>query len=169
MVTKLEDLTITFFASFLIWLLFVGVLLLWLIDGRITKEEVLHALIASLVAWVLAETLKRLFPTLRPFQINGRAILTLTTPVDGGYPSGHSAASFALALTIWFHNRKIGWIFLLAALSIGIARVLGNVHYPVDIFGGALLGIFVALAVEKLHVFKLISFLLRRNPRRRQN
>lgn len=163
---KLEDIVITFFASFLIWLLFVGLLVLWLIDGRIKKEEVLHALLASLIAWVLAEVIKRFFPTLRPFQANGHQILTLTTPMDGSFPSGHSAASFALALTIWLHDRKTGWIFLIAALTIGIARVIGNVHYPVDILGGALVGVLVALAVEKLHVYKLFSFLLKKiSPR----
>lgn len=165
MFVKVEDVTITFFASFLIWLMFAGVLVLWLLDGRITKEEVLHALLASFTAWVLAEIIKRIFPTLRPYQTDGRGILTMTMPTDGAFPSGHAAASFALALTIWLHDRKLGWIFLVAALVIGIARVLGNVHYPVDILGGAVLGIFVALAVEKLHVFKLFSFILKRNPK----
>jgi len=165
MFVKVEDITITFFASFLIWLMFAGVLILWVIDGRIKKEEALHALLAALIAWVLAETIKRIFPTLRPFQVNNSEVLTMTVPTDPAFPSGHAAASFALALTIWLHDRKLGWAFLIAALTIGIARVLGNVHYPVDILGGALLGIFVALAVEKAHVFKLFSFILKRNPK----
>ncbi len=157
MVTKIEDGFVTFFASFLIWLMFAGVLVLWVIDGRIKKEEALHALAAALVAWLLAEGIKIIFPTLRPFQTNGHEVLTLTIPKDSAFPSGHSAASFGLAMTIWLHDRKLGWIFLITALSIGIARVLGNVHYPQDILGGALVGILIALAFEKLHLFNFLK------------
>ena len=44
------SIAITFAASFLIWLMFAGLLVLWIIDGKIKKEEALHALFASLIA-----------------------------------------------------------------------------------------------------------------------
>ena len=31
------------------------------------------------------------------------------------------------------HDKKVGWVFLLGALVVGVARVLANVHYPIDI------------------------------------
>jgi membrane-associated phospholipid phosphatase len=40
---------------------------------------------------------------------------------------------------------------LALSLTVGVARVLANVHYPADIFGGAVLGILTAFAVEKIH------------------
>ena len=49
----------------------------------------------------------------------------------------------------------MGWFYLLAAILIGVARVMANVHYPADILGGALLGTLVAIVVEKTHFFKL--------------
>lgn len=148
---------ITFIASFLIWILFVGLGVLWVIDGKIKKEQVIHAIFASLIAWAITALIKHFFPTLRPFMINGKEIEVFIRPLDGAFPSGHTAEAFALAVTIFMHDKKIGWFFLASALAIGIARVVANVHYPIDILGGALIGMLVAVMVEKIHLFKLLT------------
>lgn len=147
---------ITFLASFLIWLLFAGLFVLWIIDGRIKKEQVLHAIYSSTIAWFIAFIIKTLFPTSRPFAQNGDEIKTITVPFDGAFPSQHTAIAFAVAVTIFMHDKKYGWLYLVSALLIGWARVMANVHYPADIFGGALLGTLVAVAVEKRHFFGLL-------------
>ena len=56
---------VTFMASFLIWIMLGGLLVLWLIDGRIKKEQALHAFLSALIAWVIAEMLKNLIPSVR--------------------------------------------------------------------------------------------------------
>jgi undecaprenyl-diphosphatase len=55
------------------------------------------------------------------------------------------------------HDRKIGWFYLVGALVIGVARVLANVHYPIDILGGALIGTLVAVVVERAHLFQFFQ------------
>lgn len=147
---------ITFLASFLIWILFAGLFVLWVIDGRIKKEQVLHALYSSAIAWFIAFLIKIVFPTLRPFDQNGGGVKTLTVPIDGAFPSQHTAIAFSVATTIFMHDKKYGWLYLIAALLIGWGRVMANVHYPADIFGGALLGTLVAVVVEKRHLFGLL-------------
>ena len=149
------EILITFFASFLIWFLFGGLFVLWVIDGKIKREQVIHALISFALAWVVTEAIKTLFPTLRPFEINGLPTLTLTAKPDGAFPSGHTASSFALATTIFLHDKKVGSGFLGAAAIVGISRVLGNVHYPIDIVAGAGLGIVIAFIIEKVHFRKI--------------
>lgn len=153
------DTIITFLASFLIWFMYAGLLVLWVIDGKIKREQVAHALLATTVAWLIAEGVKLLIPTMRPFSINGSAIYTFTLPTDGAFPSAHTATAFALAVTIWLHDRKVGWLYLGAALLVGWARVLANVHWPQDILGGIILGIIVAFVVEKVHLFHLFTHL----------
>ena len=147
---------ITFIASFLIWIMFVGLFALWVIDGRIKREVALHAFFSSLFAWILAHFIKSLVPTIRPYQINGGSPLTVFPPSDGSFPSGHTAAAFALGITVWLHNKKFGFIFLLWSVLIGVARVLGNVHFPSDIIVGAILGSLVAIIVERIHLYKLL-------------
>ncbi len=150
---------VEFLASFLIWFMFAGLLPLWFFDGKITKEQVLHALVASFTAWLIANILQNIIPTTRPFVVNGGPTFVWSTisPHEGSFPSGHSALAFGLATSIWLHDRKVGWIYLILAILVGSGRVLANVHYPVDILGGALLGVFTAFIVERIHLFKLIS------------
>lgn len=152
----MEDITIEFFATFFIWFLYAGLVILWFIDGKIKKEQVIHALLASAIAWSIAMLIKHFFPTIRPFIRNGGDVDVLFIPTDSAFPSGHTALAFGLAVTVFMHDRKVGWLFLIGALVIGVARVLANVHYPVDILGGALIGTLVAVVVEKFHLFKFL-------------
>lgn len=153
----MEVFTIEFFATFLIWILYFGLVVLWFIDGKIRKEQVIHALVAGLIAWSIAFLIKQFFPTLRPFMINGRPVEVLITPKDGAFPSAHTALAFSLSITIFMHDRKVGFWYLVCALAIGFARVLANVHYPIDIVGGAFIGTLIAVMVEKTHMFKFLQ------------
>ena len=153
---QMDDIVIEFFATFLIWFLFAGLIILWFIDGKIKKEQVVHALVACSVAWIIAFLIKKFFPTLRPFVLNGKEVEVMLKPSDGAFPSEHTTLAFALATTIFMHDRKIGWIYLIAAAAVGISRVLANVHYPIDILGGAFLGTIVAVVIEKVHFRKIL-------------
>ncbi len=146
-----------FLASIFIWLLFAGLLVLWFIDGKIKKEQVIHAIFACLSAWLIAFFIKQIFPTIRPFLVDGGPVLTVTVPNDPAFPSQHTALAFALAVTIFMHDKKIGWFYLVGAFAVGFSRVLANVHYPVDIVGGALIGTITAVIFEKVHLRKLVS------------
>ena len=144
------DLVITFLASILIWCLYI-VLFILFFKGKIKKEVLLHAIFASFVAWVIAEIIKNLIPSTRPFTINSNPIFTLTIPTDNAFPSGHTATAFGLAVAIWFHNKKLGVLFIIGAMLVGVGRVLANVHFPIDITAGSLVGIFVAYLLKKVH------------------
>ncbi len=153
----LEDILIEFAASFLIYFLFAGVIVLWFVDGKIKKEQVIHAIFAYFVAWLITALIKYLFPTLRPFVVNGGETDVFIRPLDSAFPSGHTAQAFALSVTIFMHDRRVGWWFLASAILIGVARVLANVHYPIDIVGGAFIGTLVAVVVERVHLFSFLK------------
>lgn len=153
----MDGIAIEFFATFLIWILYAGLVILWFIDGKIRKEQVIHALFAGVLAWGIAQAIKYIFPTVRPFVLNGGEVDVLFRPTGPAFPSAHTALAFSLAVTIFMHDRKVGWGYLIAAFFIGVARVLANVHYPLDIIGGALIGTLVAVIIEKTHMFKLLK------------
>lgn len=152
-----EEILVEFCASFLIWFLFAGLVVLWFIDGKIKKEQVIHALFACIISALAVTLVKHFFPTLRPYMVNGGEVDVLVKPLDAAFPSGHTAQAFALSVTIFLHDRKIGWYFLMGALVVGVSRVVANVHYPLDIVGGAFIGTLVAVIVEKTHLFGLIG------------
>jgi undecaprenyl-diphosphatase len=152
-----ESILVKFFATFFLWFLFLGLGVLWVIDGKIKKEQVAHALLACLIAFAASLLIKYFFPTVRPFMLNGDGVGVIIPPTNGGFPSEHTTIAFALAVTVFMHDRKVGWYFLVSAIAVGVARVMANVHYPVDLIGGAFLGTITAVVVEKIHLFKLIT------------
>ncbi len=148
------NIVILFTASILIWLMVLGLIILWLFDGKFNKELVLHAIVACLFAWIGSLFLKDIFDTTRPYVTEGVKYLVFWIPSfeAGAFPSGHAASSFALSITIWFHDKKVGSFYIFASIMIGVARVIANVHYPIDILGGAILGILIAFLIEKIHI-----------------
>ena len=148
---------ITFLASFLIWFMFVGLIILWFVDGRLKKEQAIHAFAAALLAWVIAQMLKSILPSVRPFLINGELPLTITFPFSNAFPSSHTAIAFSLAITLWLHNKKVGIVYLVLAFLVAIGRVFANVHYILDVVIGSMIGIMVAVVIDKLHLFKLLK------------
>jgi undecaprenyl-diphosphatase len=55
-------------------------------------------------------------------------------------PSAHAANSFAAAVVLWELRRSLGWMALVFAVLVSYSRPYVGVHYPSDIFVGALLG-----------------------------
>ncbi len=137
--------------------MFAGFILLWLVNGKIKKEQAIHTIVASFIAWTVSETIKFLFPTLRPFQVEGTYPLTLTIPLDAGFPSEHTSIAFAVAMGVQRYEKKYGIIFIISAMLVGLGRILGNVHYFADIIGGAVVGIITVLALERVHWTGVLS------------
>lgn len=94
------------------------------------------------------ELIRAVYGRVRPFEALG--LKTLFTETSASFPSGHATFFFALATAVYLYNRRWGWWFFAAALLISLARVAAGVHYPSDIFGGALVGIVVATLVYRL-------------------
>lgn len=153
----MNDFLITFLASFLIWVMFGGLLVLWIIDGRIKQEQAMHAFLGSIFVYILTTMMKAFIPIPRPFVVNGVDALTLTTHFDNAFPSSHTAVAFTLAVIIFLHDKKVGALFLFCALLVGTARIFANVHYPIDILAGAAIGSLTALLVENIHAYDIIK------------
>ena len=151
------SLIITFLASFLIWFMFIGLVILWVVDGRVKKEQAFRAFAAALLAWAVAQMLKSLLPSVRPFIVNMELPLTYTLHFDNAFPSSHTAIAFSLAITLWLHNKKLGIVYIALAFLVAIGRVFANVHYILDVVIGSMIGAIVAVVVDKLSLFRLLK------------
>jgi undecaprenyl-diphosphatase len=105
---------------------------------------------AVAIADILANRLKPVFDTERPSSQYAEPRPLVHAPTDGSFPSGHAATSFAAATVLTYAWPRWWPAFLLLALGIGFSRVYVGVHYPLDVVGGAVLGILVATALRWL-------------------
>ena len=100
---------------------------------------------AAGLATLLSQALKRTLTRARPdLAIDGFTPLA-ANPDRFSFPSGHTAAAFAVAAA--FAGAPFGLGMLALALAVGIAcsRVYLGAHYPLDVGAGALLGTLAGL------------------------
>ncbi len=75
-----------------------------------------------------------------------KAVVGRGQPLRGGFPSGHSAVSFALATVLALHTRDpvVAVLAVLLALMVSHSRLLLRIHTRFEVVSGALLGAGVA-------------------------
>ncbi len=112
-------------------------------------------LVAGTSAWLLARVLKDLLERGRPASfyddVNLRGSLSGGSDLGLGFPSGHSAVAFALAV-VCFPYLSLRWRVVAAVLAtvVAFARLYYGAHFPLDALGGAALGVALAACVHLL-------------------
>lgn len=95
---------------------------------------------------------KNTYNRTRPFVVHNEGTCQPDEEVvlrqDGSYPSGHTAAGWAWALTLAEVNPKRGDNLLKRGMSFGQSRVICNAHWQSDVDAGRIMG---AATVAKLH------------------
>ena len=93
--------------------------------------------------------LKVIFHAPRPFvTLTNVHPLVSETPFTS-FPSAHAALFFGLATALYLYNKRAGFVFFIIAIIIALSRLVVGVHYPVDIFAGALIGIGVSWSIHR--------------------
>ena len=138
------DSVIVFFASYLAYIL-VAAFVAFLFFSAYTKREKWEILAVTVISAGIArgfitEVIRYFYHRPRPFTELG--IHPLFTDSAWSFPSGHATFFFAMATAIYLYNRKWGMWFFAGTVLVTLARVAAGVHYPSDILGGAIIGVF---------------------------
>lgn len=142
-----------FLASYLPWLIVVAAVIFAAL-GASTHERLYRAALISvsvLVAWgVLRPLIGEIIDSPRPpIALEDVQPLIAHAPTPS-FPSGHATFLFAVAGAAFIARRRWGaWLGVLAAV-VAVARVFVGVHFPLDVVGGAVLGLGVAFIASKL-------------------
>ena len=91
--------------------------------------------------------LKELIMRDRPCWIDPTVELLVKAPSSYSFPSGHTFAGFASAVTVFLNHKKEGIAAIVLASLIAFSRMYIFVHFPTDILGGIVFGIGVAVLV----------------------
>lgn len=111
-----------------------------------------YAAVLSLIFGVIVTNLllKNIVARPRPFAEIEALIPLIAKPTDFSFPSGHTTASFAVALVMLrMLPKKIGIPAVVLAALVAFSRLYLGVHYPTDV----LVGFVVALVGSSLAVW----------------
>lgn len=137
------------FAKYAIFVLPFGIFFL-----RKKWKPALAALFVSTAgAYLINACIGFLYFRSRPFVDHPVIQIIHKSAGDKSFPSDHTAIAFAIAMTFFFFDKRLGICALVLAMCIGIGRIGVGVHYPLDVFGGMIVGVCSAFAVHRLFFF----------------
>jgi undecaprenyl-diphosphatase len=140
-----------FLADYIVYFLLAGAALIYFL---VKKKEKLHYIFVIgssviLSRFVITELIRLIWHRSRPF-VDYQVNQVIEHSASGSFPSGHIAFLFALAIAVYFFNKKWGLVFFILSLLVGLARIFVGIHYPLDILGGIVIGIVSAIVVRAL-------------------
>ena len=125
---------------------------LWILDrpGRANRWKVacLSGLVSAGLGLAVAQVLSHVWVRERPFAAHPlQTVLLVPGSSEPSFPSDHAIAAFAIAFSVLLVGRRLGLVFVLAAVTIGMSRIFVGVHYPGDVAAGAFVGLLSSLVV----------------------
>ena len=110
------------------------------------RRAALVAGCSLLMAFLVTQLVKRRATRDRPEATHDGPPLA-RFPDEFSFPSGHSAATMALACAYAFAYHVLAIPLVLLAMLVGVSRVRLGVHYPLDVIAGQAIGIATAVGV----------------------
>ena len=126
-------------------------------DKKNKKSLFFLALLSFPFSFIIAKILALFINDPRPFVVEHIRPL-ISHIADNGFPSDHTLLTMTIASVIFVFNKKLGIVLFMIALFVGIARILAQIHHPLDIIGATLIAIgatAIAFFLEKRFLKKV--------------
>lgn len=135
----------TFFAEYLTYTLPFILLGVWFYGNQ---KAAIRAFFAAILAWpIIANIIGHLVHRSRPFQAGGVQELIFHRP-SVSFPSDHASALFAVATSFYLSGqKKLSYVMFAIAIAVSFFRVATAIHWPTDILGGIVVGVFSAYVI----------------------
>jgi len=125
---------------------------IWLIFRERGRKRIYSFALVSLPVilsrGIIVEAIRFFYKRERPFSALDFSPLVSANAFDS-FPSGHAAFFFALAMSVYFLERKAGKWFFAFAILMAFARICAGIHWPLDVLFGAVIGLLAAFLARK--------------------
>lgn len=139
--------------------LWIALLLVLLCIPKTRKAALIGAATLLMTYIITNLCLKPLVARPRPYEVIEGLTRIIEKQGDRSFPSGHTANSMAVGVSLWMVSRKYeefkklyfpkaaGWFVLVLSILIGLSRLYVGVHFPTDVLGGAVIAIVDSIVV----------------------
>ena len=144
------------------WVALVGIMVLF--GDRDTKALAVNLSILFVAGILAGDALKaELIRNRPPLDLGSRIVVRVPLDTDSSFPSGHAViVSIGAAFAALRLRPKLSTFLVLEAAVVCFSRVYVGVHFPLDVFGGAMVGFAVAclgIALEERYLARVTDAL----------
>lgn len=115
-----------------------------------TKEKLLAIFYAEILAGAIAMIIQQFIYVERPLVfLQNKWMFVLSHIPDNSFPSDHATIGTAFLIALFlFGFRKIFYFLFPFFIMMFLARIIGGIHYPLDIFWGIGVGILAGTTIS---------------------
>jgi membrane-associated phospholipid phosphatase len=115
------------------------------------RQPAARLVVSGLSTWALAKAVKRVYRRPRPRGLLAEVRFRGPEPSGLGYVSGHAGIAVAIGMALYPELGPVGRVVTAAAApTVGLCRIYVGAHLPLDVLGGAALGLAVDAVVSQL-------------------
>lgn len=146
---------------------YLAYIILWFVlllkGGRIGKiAAVIMIFLVAASDQISSNLLKNFFERIRPNNYLEDVNLLIRNTKSFSFPSSHAVNNFAVAIFVTKLYPKLKWILMITAFLMALSRPYVGVHYPFDIFMGAIIGSLIGYGFAII-VIRIDSFFANKN------
>jgi len=123
---------------------------LLLVGGR--ERKAILAISSVLLASAITGVIKVIVARPRPFMVLP-GVHVLALEADWSFPSGHASRAFSLLPLASGSDKRLRLTGYAIACLVAFSRVYLGAHYPLDVLGGATLGLLIGATVDQYEAF----------------
>lgn len=143
---------VIFFGTYLLFILAVFVFIGIYTFSKHKIKDFSNLFFAFIVGFLLARFSGLFYQHLQPFVEQGFKPIIYHAP-DNSFPSDHAVIAGVFGYFLYAINKSWGSVALIFAILIAWGRVLGGVHYPIDVIAGLAIGFLAVIISNKIFSF----------------